>query len=359
MMKNHKKVTAGIMAGLCVLSSQTLAECGLFVYEVGGTEVFKDADGNLTGQNLSAKSTYNMNAVALNNGLLSFGISVENGVHDEQINFILKKSNIKMSDDSVPQINDLRNATDNTIKIKNVDSFFIENGSGLAEFQITATSQLSTEIQITEDDANKWQSYAEKFQEINNDGTLSENEKLNNMLDNIYDADIQQLQSWASSFINVAQIYNNQQPGTTLKNWIDGKVDNSLSSANKSTTKPNKFLYSSLAFTQSLVATSICLFDSIMYNNDFSNYTSNYSDAYSNAYNACKQLDAYQNFTINGFQTVIDAASKKVHDKQIATNIAVLAVVNAYYDALVRGSQDFKDNATEQLKNILVLYGSD
>ena len=30
MMKSYKKITAGMMAGFCVLSSQALVECGLY-----------------------------------------------------------------------------------------------------------------------------------------------------------------------------------------------------------------------------------------------------------------------------------------------------------------------------------------
>ena len=71
-----------------------MSECGLFA-SVWGIKILKNANGYFTGNDLSTKVKYNMSTVDLNNGLLSFGISVANDVPDEQINFILRKSKIQ------------------------------------------------------------------------------------------------------------------------------------------------------------------------------------------------------------------------------------------------------------------------
>ena len=372
MMKSYKKITAGMMAGFCVLSSQALVECGLYADGGGTNNMFVDATNNSAiGGGLTGNLIFGMNSTVLNKALLSLAIKCEGDINSAQINQVFKLSGVKKEDSSVPTVDDFSGST-TSINISGVSSFFTD--SQLATLKILGAYKGAgivdalKNIPVISADRDKWNAYVEPWSSMSA-------EEISTGDWGIKDEDIKQYQDYASYFINVATLCNSKQPSDNLKAWLTGQKNGEnyvfnrrtigrtiegakecLAQATNTSNTKSKRLFSALkAYTQSLAATSVGILDIFRNNNEFKtylseNFTGKYSTAYHAAYhaahNAC-ETDA--DMTANEFlNTVITAASNALvsitddtEKNKVATNIAVIAIIDAYYEGWYNNYSDF------------------
>ena len=284
-----KRITTGIMAWFCVLSSQALVECGLYA-DGGGANIFLGADNIKTGE---IATTYRLTKEAdvLNNAKFTFEVACDANVSDAELNEVIMLSGVKKKPENgetpvAPTATELRNATDasSAVRITDVGSFFKTdaNKCKLANFEISRgwgsgslgtelakiniTNELKTRIKTIEDNYSKRKSELEQAISNCEFGSDEYNEAYSNewsydttdAWNQITDDDFNKLSALANTAIEVARkcyaFNNNSTVGTHLTNAETGYNGYQNSSNNQ-----DKFKYLLVAIGNAFMACCVSI----------------------------------------------------------------------------------------------------
>lgn len=145
MERSYKRIASGMIAGFCVLNTQSIAKYSinyqwgggslLYSYATEGNDgmVLKKSNGKTQGEGMKEEDNESLPKKELNKAILYFKIECSDSVSDIELEKLLKLSGVTTNGSTVPEVEDLRKADgtteENKININGTEKFFKEDAT--------------------------------------------------------------------------------------------------------------------------------------------------------------------------------------------------------------------------------------